>query len=200
MERNLRITGSSTKTFSPDTVTVYMNLEAVSKTADSAKTVFTSKSTLLKNIVDQLGFNSEDIRTEHFYVDKNYEYTNNQRIQNGFKAECTYSLTMDLDYDSLESLISSLSQALQMRITYDVLLKNREEEEKAVLKLAVEDAKKKAEDVAEACGVTLGDIVGINYDDMHGAVGFRSVSSTDGALAPSDVKITKSIEIMWEIK
>ena len=201
MERNLTITGSATKTFSPDTVKVYMYLEAVSKTADSAKSVFTSKSTLMTNIIKQLGFNSDDLRTENFYVDKNYEYIDNKRVQNGYKADCTYSLTMDLDYNSLESLISGLSQALQMRITYDVLLKNREAEEKAVLQLAVENARSKAEYVASACGVKLGDIVGINYDGMQGAVAFRSVNAVDeGVLAPSDVKITKNIEIMWEIK
>lgn len=199
MERNLRITGSATKKYSPDTVKVYMHLDAVAKNAELAKKVFTSKSTLMTNIINQLGFNADDLRTENFYVDKNYEYKDNQRIQNGYKADCTYSLMMDLDYTALDNLITGLSQALQMRITYDVLLKDREKEEKAVLELAVEDAKKRAEYVANACGVKLGKIVGINYEGNYGCAAFRTVNASEQNLAPSDVTITKSIELMWEI-
>lgn len=199
MERNLRVVGTATKKCSPDTAKIYMNLEAVGKTADLAKSIFTNKSTLLTNIIKQLGFNPEDLRTENFFVDKNYEYTDNKRVQNGYKADCTYSLVIDLDYAVLEQLITSLSQALEMRITYDVMLREAEKEEKEVLDLAIQDAKQKAEVVASSCGVKLGDIVGISYDEAPSFAGFRAVSS-ESNLAPSDVKITKSIEIMWEIK
>ena len=195
----MRIVGTATKNFSPDTAKIYMNLDAVGKTADLAKSIFTNKSTLLTNIIKQLGFNPEDLRTEHFFVDKNYEYNNNKRVQNGFKADCTYSLVIDLDYQVLEQLITSLSQALEMRISYDVLLKEAKKEEQVVLDLAIADARNKAEVVAKSCGVTLGDIVGINYEEAPSFIGLRAVNS-ESNLAPSDVTITKTIELMWEIK
>lgn len=195
----MRIVGTATKKFSPDTAIIYMNLDAVGKTADLAKSIFTNKATLLTNIIKQLGFNPEDLRTEHFFVDKNYEYNNNKRVQNGFRADCTYSLVIELDYSALEQLITSLSQALEMRITYNVMLKEAEKEEQSVLDLAIADARRKAEVVAKSCGVTLGEIVGINYEESPSFAGLRAVNG-ESNLAPTDVTITKTIELMWEIK
>ena len=198
MSREIKIVGTASRKVSPDTVKVYMYLMTEASTATLAQSIYNKKIELIDNILKQLGYNPEELVTEHFIVDKNIVYEDNKKVNKGYKAEATFSIVFDLDYNKLEELIANMSQALGMRITYDTYLKEADEVNQQVLNDAVQDACNKAGMVASACGVEVGEMLAIMYEDRPSFVGFRAVS--DSHLKPSEVTVSKTIEITWELK
>ena len=198
MSKEIKIVGTASKKVSPDTVKVFMYLSTEANTSTLAQSIYNKKVELIDNILKQLGYNPQDLVTEHFVVGKNIVYEDNKKVDKGFRADASFSIVFDLDYNKLEELIASMSQALGMRITYDTYLKDAEAVSQEVLNSAVKDACDKAGMVANACGVEVGEITSIKYEDMPSFAGFRAVSESH--LKPSEVEISKTIEITWELK
>jgi len=196
MERKLRITGKASVSANPDKIKVFMNLVAEAQTAELANSVFSKKVTLINNILKQLGFKADALKTESFVIDKNYEWQNNKQVEIGYKAVAHYSLVMDLDYAKLEKLISDVSAALGVKVTYNVFLSNEQALSDKAIELAIEDAFNKAELIAKKSKITLGGLVDINYVSEPSFAAYRAMGAN---IAPSeDITITRSVDMTWE--
>lgn len=197
MDRKLRVVARAAKKKAPDKIKIYIGLVAEAKTAEVANSIFSKKVALLNNILSQSGFDKQDLKTENFIIDVNREWQNGMQVDNGYYAKADYTLLMDIDYIRLEKIISSITQALGIKVTYDVLLSDITELENQVIELAVQDAKDKATLIAEYSGIRLGDIVYVDYQSAPSYAALRA--SNDGMQPSEDIEISKTIEMVWEI-
>lgn len=200
MERKLCIVGKATLKASPDKFKIFIGLLAEANTADLVNTVFTKKITLLNNILIQLGFDKDSLKTENFIIDAKKEWQNNKQVDAGYYAKGDYSLLIDVDYSLLEDIIAKLTQALGIKVTYTPQITDIDQLDNKAIAMAIDDATKKAQVIAEASKVTLGDIVEISYQGGGGGIALMRAATNSSIQPVEDIDITKTIEMVWEIK
>ena len=152
----------------PDLVSVYFNVETEGETAKEAKD---KNAEIVDKVITglvKLGLERKDIVTENFNVYPNYVYRNNEQKQEGYKAVHSLKVKLDADSNLIGDVIDAgvdneadigyinfeLSQELQNKYKAEALQK------------ATEDARFKAEGIANGLGKSLGKVVSISTSDF----------------------------------
>ena len=171
----------------------------------------------LHTAITAVGFESDDLKTLSFDARTNYE---NYRDGDGiYKSKfagyvCEYRLKLSMDFDNarltktLEAIAASGANAEQS-IAFTV--KEPEKVSARLLKAATENAREKAEVLCAASGVTLGELVNIEYN--WNDISILSVSHYERArgveavplaatpdFTPDDIKSSDTATFIWEIK
>ena len=131
----------------------------------------------------------------------------------GYRFNHNMKLEFDADNERLGHVLYALGQTEsrpEFRINYTV--KDTEAAKNKLLAKAVADSKEKAKVLAEAAGVSLGDIVNIDYSwgelEIVSAPVERCMMSAPNAAAgsykmdiePDDIDVTDTVTVVWEIK
>ncbi len=216
-QRLLRVSGRGKVTVAPDQIQLPITLVGLSKNYEATVALSTKMTNLLKKTFEDYGFKETDLKTTWFAIDSKYEGIHNERgeYRNVFQGyEFRHELTIEFvaDNELLGKALSALSSSgtnAEFRIVYTV--KDPEHAKNELLHKAMEDAKIKAEQLAAASGVTLGEIVLIDYswDDIHFKVEpmqpmmFREemkMAKMDLDINPQDINLEDTIRVVWSIK
>lgn len=218
MERTMKVTGKGKISVKPDLVQVLMDATKVCETYEEALAQSSAQTEQLKDAFCALGFERSDLKTLRFRVDteyENYRDANNDWKQRfvGYKFFHGMKLEFDADNKKLGQVLYALAQTEacpEFRINYTV--KDTEAAKNRLLAKAVADSKEKAKVLAEAAGVTLGDIVMVNYSwgelEIVSAPVERCMMNapkaamTDGYnmdIEPDDIDVTDTVTVVWEI-
>ena len=221
MERNtqlreLRVKGVGKISLKSDLIEITTSI--VAKDPEYEKTINLAAEMLdsFRAALIKAGHKKEAIKTTCFRVDAEYErydkddYAKKRFI--GFK--CVHGLRLEFDIDmkmlgtTLEA-ISGCEADSDFRIKFTV--KNRKEVAKKLQKSAIDDAKSKAEILADSSGVKLGVIQQIDYHwgeiflysstdiFMDSGHCFRApLSSID--VEPEDINLEDTATIVWNIE
>jgi uncharacterized protein YggE len=162
--------GNSVIEVEPNIISVYFTVETWGETAQDAKD---NNSLIVDELISNLivkGFNREDITTESFSVFQDYTWTNNGREDNGFKA--THYLKVSLEkegYNSVGEVIDAGvdAGALVSYVGFELSQELQSQTKAEALKLATEDARMKAEAIAEGLGMTLGSLQSVSTSDFY---------------------------------
>ncbi len=158
----------------------------------------------LKKAVGDAGFDMDDLRSSGMSV--RAVYAEKERKGKRSKVfdcfEYSYEVTMTADLG--DGCVGRLTDALvacegapEFCMAYEVSDPSVPESE--ARRLAVEDAGRSAEQIAEASGVRLGKILSISYDSCGGmGRGMRCMSACNG-LEPEDREFRESVRIKWAI-
>jgi uncharacterized protein YggE len=217
--RTITVRGSGAASAAPDTIELNMTINKLDK--DYAKAMAQSSQAVVKleDLAEAVGLAKTDLKTVTFNVstrtssyqdrltkewrDKflGYEVTNRLRLAFAFDTDCLNNILSRLS--QLEDLDPNLS--IRFTIKDDASLKDQ------VLLSATSSARHRAELLAQASGVTLGDLQEINYS--WGRVDFYSETEYQPkmlkanmmmeveamAFTPEDIEVSDEVTFVWEI-
>lgn len=171
----------------------------------------------IKEIVERAGLNDRELKTVKFDVDSKYE---SYREKNGnYKSrlvgfQYTQKFYIQFPYDNIQ-LSKILYELSHCDVNVEFSIKHTVKDITAVknelLSKAVQDSKNKAEILSKASGVTLGDIINIDYS--WGEIEIYSEPIQNYCLAEStisepydidievdNIDVRDTVTIVWEIK
>ena len=220
MERTIRVTGKGVISVKPDMIRLLLTLDDMYDTYEKTLERSTVQVEVLKDCFEKLGFQRTDLKTLSFNVNTEYEsYQDHRKVWRkkflGYKFVHRLKIEFDADNTRLGQVLYALAHASikpEFRINYTI--KDTEAAKNQLLGKAVADSKEKAKVLTEAAGVTLGDIVTIDYS--WGEITFLSEpmqrcmslaeeccmpsGSYDIDIEPDDIDVTDTVTVVWEIR
>jgi len=209
MERTIAVNGTGSVTASPDVA--YINIGVHTENADP-KEALTSNTSQAQDVVDAikaLGVTAEDIQTSNFNVYPTYEYgPMGETLGSKYVVDNTVYVTVrDLSKlgEMLQAVVSSGANNIN-GITFDILDKDTLASE--ARKKAVENARKQAQDIAEAAGVELGELMYVNvyysgttYPQYEGKGGGGAYSADLSVpVSAGKMVVTAEVNMTYKIK
>jgi hypothetical protein len=209
MERTIAVNGTGSITASPDVA--YINVGVHTENTDP-KEALTSNTAQAQDVVDAikaLGVSVEDIQTSSFYVYPSYDYgPNGETLGTKYIVDNTVYVTVrDLTRlgEMLEAVVNSGANNIN-GITFDILDKDTLASE-ARMK-AVENARLQAQDIADAAGVELGELMYVNvyysgttYPQYEGKGGGGAYSADLSVpVSAGKMVITAEVNMTYKIK
>ena len=169
-ENVLEVQGTATVKAMPDLTVVYIGIENVASTSEEVGNL---NSAVLEKLIEALaseGFESSDLETINFNIYPNYEWVNGVRKGKGYIASHTLAIEM-LANDTLKvgrvvNLVLE-SGATVSSISFKLNSESQIKYKAEALKLASEDARRKAEAVAEGFGKSVGKLVSVQVNDYN---------------------------------
>lgn len=219
--RTIRVTGSGMLKLKPDTTKVSITLEGFYLDYSETLRHSSENTETLKDLLSAFGFERSDLKTLNFSVDTEYEGYEEEGIfkqrLKGYRFHHYFKIEFDSDNERLGKILYTLANSElnpEIRISYTV--KDHEKAKNDLLGKAVNDAKSKAEIIACAASVSLGDIQNIEYSlgikdfevrPMNRALMKMSDSEADNLntsaysldIEPDDIEVSDSVTVIWEI-
>ncbi len=212
--RKLTVRGSGKASVPPDWIVI--NIDLVASEYNYADTIKAATRQLaqLRESLYSVGFKKEDIKTKRLNVDTVYsrykdKSDNYQRVFQGYKANHDLYIAFDIDNDRLGRIIKAISESeAEPEFSIEYTVKNKNKVKYQLLKNAVADARKKAEVLTEAAGVSLGLVLRIDYDwtevRFHHNYGINesmSMLKEDSMdIMPDDIDAADNVTIVWSLE
>ena len=216
MSRTITVKGTGRVSLSPDLTAVTMTLDTVDKNYDRAMERSAALLDGLREALTAVGFDKKELKTTSFNVSTRYE---GQRDSDGNYRNvfvgyaCVHGLKLEFDFDTkrLSAVLSAIARcvaepSLNVRFT----VRDQEAAADALLQSAAENARHKAEVLAAASGVKLGELLSVNYSwgelnvysDTDYCVEEKCMAMPMGAamdLTPDDIELSDTATFVWEI-
>lgn len=179
------------------------------------KTVETSvntKSKALTDSVKKLGVKEEDIKTTSYNLYPQYDYNSPSRSITGYNISTTYQITVR-DLDKVNDIITAATGSganMEGNISFDINEQTKNDKLNEARRLAVEDAKKKAQGLAGSAGITLGKIINISESqnlneirplyDLAAGKGSGPSAAPVANIQPGQTEINTTVSLSYEIR
>ena len=219
MNRTITIKGIGKLSLKPDQTVVSLMLKTVHADYDKAMDEAAKHLEQLRSAIAEIGFTKDDLKTTSFDVGTEYE---NERDKNGNYKQIfvgyrvTHGLKLEFDFDSqrLSKVLGAIAVCIaEPELNVQFTVKDKEAVDAALLQSACANAKAKAEILTKASGVTLGELVSIDYNwgELHlcspthyemdpPCMARASAAPTDMDIEPDDIDVSDSITFVWEIR
>lgn len=223
MERTIRITGKGKLSIKPDTIRLIMTIEGVHEEYDKAVQTSAEMTEGLKDLLEQPGVDRDLIHTLYYNVNAEYESYQAKdkswkRRLTGYKFIHRLKLEFPFDNELLGKILFALGHS-NLRPEFDIeyTVADTEKAKNELLNKAVADSKKKALILSQAAGISLGDIITIDYSRTEIDFVSKPVNrmmleaccmENDGSaetsgynidIAPDDINVTDNVTIVWGI-
>lgn len=165
-QRTLTVNGVGKVTLTPDVAYVSIGVQTEDASAASAVRANTATAQAVIAAIQSFGLEAKDITTTNFSVWLNEHYDENgQLVSKTYVVQNTVYVTVR-KLDILGDLLDAVTQAGANNISgisFDV--EDKTEAIAQARSLAIESARKQAEELAKAAGVTLGEVQSISFYD-----------------------------------
>lgn len=215
--RTIRVTGKGQLSLAPDLTRITMTLEGLCPEYSETLRRSSEDTEALRELLSRFGFARSDLKTLNFSVDAEYESIQERGSYKkrfvGYRFHHSMKVEFDSDNQRLGRLLYALANApvkTEFRITYTV--KDPESAKNELLGRAVKDAAAKAAVLAEAAGLSLGEIQSIDYS--FGELVFEvqpmnrmlmadrplsAKESYDLNIEPDCIQVSDTVTLVWEI-
>lgn len=195
--RSMSVSGTGTVSLVPDIASINIGVHTEADLVNDALSENTAQANAIASILQALGVEEKDIQTSNFnvYPADRYDPMTGQVQSRYFVVDNTVTVIVR-DLSSLGEVLSAVVDAGANNIygiSFDI-----EDRDAAVAQarlLAIQNAKEKAQEIADAAGVELGDLLSINvyggvtpvtyYDAKGGAYAESAVPVSAGTLTIS---------------
>lgn len=205
--RTLSVAGSGKVFLTPDLATITIGVRTENADAGRAVLDNNAKAEEIASALKEMGVEEKDIQTSNFNI-----YANQQFDERGNPVSTTYVVenTVFVTVRDLSKLGELLGKAVEAGanqvygIQFDV--ENKEEALSQARKAAVENARAKAEELAAAAGVTLGDIRliseagGFPVPVFEGKGGVGGGGAAEVPISPGELSLTVEVSVIFELK
>jgi hypothetical protein len=215
---NINVNGVSNLKVIPDITSIYFSAESEGETAVEARDGNKKIVDALTMELIKLGFYTEDIQTDNFNVYPNYIWNNREREQEGYKA--THSIRIELSeerFDDISDVIDAGvdSGVLVSYINFELSEEKQQEYKNQAVLEATEDARTKAEAIANGLDKRLGKIISVSdqsfgynpwpifYAERAQASNVdvaESAKSATASIQPGEQEVNARVNIVYEIK
>jgi uncharacterized protein YggE len=189
--RTISVNGNGKVYLTPDIAYIYLGVHTESPDAKEAVSSNNAQSQKVKDALTQFGIDPKDIQTSNFSIYPNQQYDNNGKPTTlRYIVDNTVYVTvrkLDKIGDLLDAVVQAGANSIQS-ISFDVA--DRSAALSQARKLAVTDAHDQAQELAQAAGVTLGDVQTISYYSSPTPVPMYDAKSLGAAAAPASVPIS----------
>lgn len=210
-DRTIHVTGSGSVTGEPDIAALDVGVSVEKETVAEAREEAAIAMTALINSLQANNVAEKDIKTENFSIYPQYDYTENGRALRGYTVHNTVRVKVR-ELETLSEVIDDAAEAggnsivinsIQFMIDETTPLQTQ------ARSLAVKDAEAKAQTLAEASGVRLGEPVIITEDTYFAGpptpyatteADFDDGARTATPIALGELTVTVIVTVVYEIE
>ncbi|MDD4075126.1 MAG: SIMPL domain-containing protein [Eubacteriales bacterium] len=215
-ERFITIKGRGSANAKPDRIHLLLTLKTLDKNYEKMMSDSASKLDILYTSMEQIGIPRKDVKTTNFAINSQYESIRdkNNNWKQVFQGYCcNQNLKIELAFDMVRlgealNVIAQCTADPELNIRFTV--KDAEGMKNEVLRAAAKDARAKAELLAEASGVKLGQLYHINYSwgeiEVYSPTNYEKLAVPCAAapdameIEPEDVSMEDTVTFTWEIE
>ncbi len=201
----IHVVGTGTVTMSPDIATAQIGVQTFSSEVEPAINENNRKSDAIQAALRKQGIEEKDMRTSSFsiYPQRDYQHNKPDEII-GYQVNNTISVIIR-DIDSVGKILQVAIDAGSNNIYgINFTLDDQEPFENEARVKAIENAREKAESMAEAAGINLGKVLSIS--ESSGSWPIMAKADYDGRefssevpIQPGELELTISVEMVFEI-
>src|SRR3989344_3632767 len=194
----------------PDVTSVYFFVETKKERAEDAKNSNNAIFNEIKTALLRNGILDKDITTEQFSVNENFEWDGTTSVRNGFIAQHYAKVNLQ-DIDQASKVIDAVIDN-QGRINYINFELSQEKQnfyKAEALKLASEDATRKAEAIASGLNKELGRLVSVETDEFQynpwpifsrdaGIMEKAAIKETVTDISPSEREVSARVVVKYK--
>ena len=213
--KSITVGGSAVKSIDPNIVVVSFEVWAKATTAKAAQQTSSSEFQRAKKIFDNFKVEKKDIQTESYSVSPEYKYDQKtqQNLMIGFRVGQSMTITLRKT-DDIGGFLDGLVTPAKVTdrgisvsgITWDS--DKRDQVEISGLADAVQDARKRADEIAKAAGVKIKNVENISHNVHVSAPAPRMYSKAMSAaqsdssateLSAGQIKVKIEVQAEYEI-
>lgn len=207
----IHVTGSGSVVGEPDIATLNLGVSVEKKTVAEARE---AAATAMTGMIASLKVNDiaeNDIQTERFSIHPQYDYTENGRVLRGYSVNNTVSAKVR-DLENLSEVIDAAAEAggdIIVVNSIQFMIEDTTPLQTQARGLAVKNAEAKAQTLADASGVTLGEPIAIT-ETSHAAsppIAFaeEAAFADDSArsrtpIEAGELTVTVNVTVVYEIE
>lgn len=208
--RTLSVSGSGQAYLAPDIASIYLGVHTESQTAADAVAENTAQTQKVIKAITDFGIDAKDVRTSNFSIwpmDQFDPVSGRPTGEKSYAVDNTVLVTVR-DLAKLGDLLDTVVQAganTVNSVQFDVA--NKDDGLKQARVDAVKDAETQAKDLAEATGLSLGEIQSITFVDnqypiFDGKGGGGGIASEAAAvpIQPGQLTFTVTVNVTYELK
>lgn len=219
MERTLRITGTGKLSIKPDLINIFLTIQGLKKDYDELLKTSAKATNEIKNLLEEVGFKKDDIKTISFNIDTEYDSYRDElnNYIKEFKGFC-FTHKMKIQFEANNKTLGQVLYALSKCIsnpTFSIVytVSNPEEYKNKLLEKAIADSKEIAVVIANASGVKLGKILSIDYSWSELRISsspfenkkwfFEEDSDESNYVMDveiDDIDVTDTVTVIWNIE
>lgn len=228
MNKELKVTGKGKVSIKPDLIRVRIEIGGTESDYASAVQASSDATNAVKDSLVKLGFEKSDVKTLNYEVQTTYEsYQARDRSWKRRFSGYKYSHKMKIEFPADNEKLGQVLYAIahcgtnpEFNIEYTVADPEAAKDE--LLRKAIEDSKHKAQVLADAAGMTIEEILSINYswgeidfvtrpyseilnniccdDDCDDEADIAMPMGYGMDVEPDDIKVTDTVTVIWSIK
>lgn len=199
--------GSARVSGAPDWVVISFNLASHNYEYAKSMDKLAIQTDSLRQELASVGLDQESLKTSQFNIGTDFDWINNSHIFKGYKATHDLRIEFPFEKNYLNEVLRVLSRT-QSRASFKISfeIKDPEPLRQQAIAGAVKNSREKAQVLAQASGVTLGEIMEIDYSwsEIHfqPIVNYSCLEAAPPTydITPDDVEISDSVTVIWSIK
>ncbi len=202
-QNQMQVTGTATTKKSPDIAIAQIGVQTINKEVEPAVAENNRKAEAIISALKQIGISEKDIKTVSFNIYPLRDYKNNDpNTIIGFQVDNTVSITfrnLDIVGKGLQSAITAGANNIY---GIEFTLSDPEPVRNELRVLAIQDARKKAENMAQAAGIQLGKIISINESSSTPIYRYAYDKVAAESAVPvqsGELDITVQVNIVYEL-
>ena len=205
--RQISVSGTGKVYLAPDVAYVFIGVQSQAENVGDALNQNNAKAQTIAAALKELGIEDKDIQTSSFNIFPQQQYSPEGQITGTtYMVDNTVNVTVR-DLSVLGKLLDAVVRAGANSINginFDVVDKTQAISE--ARKLAIEDARATAQELAAAAGVTLGDLYSLNAYMNTGPVtvfdnkGGMAVEAGQVPISAGQLMISVDVNLSYEIK
>jgi uncharacterized protein YggE len=209
--RTLSVSGNGQAFLAPDIAYIYVGVHTEAQTAAEAVAVNTTQTQALISAIEDFGIAANDIRTSNFSIwpmDRFDPATGAPTGEKTYVADNTVYVTVR-DLETLGDLLDTAVQAganTVNSVQFDV--ENKDEALKEARVDAMNNAKQQAQELADAAGLSLGEIRSISFvdnqfpifDGKGGGGGGVAAEAAAVPIQPGQLSFTVTVNVTYELR
>ena len=218
MEKTITVRGTGRISVKPDLIRVSLTLRIKDKDYAEAMTRSAKLQDALRTALEKAGFERDALKTGSFNVLTEYESVRDQngsfrQVFSGYVCEHQMNIEFPFDTELLSRVLTSIAFCVadpELNVSFTV--KDRDAISDALLASAAKNARRRAELLAEASGVKLGELLSIDYNwsevsfisptscRMNKRSAVFAEESVDMDINPQEIDLSDSATFVWEIE
>lgn len=205
--RTIRVRGSAEVSAAPDWVTITFNVSSSDYEYGKCLEKLEEQTEKLREELIGVGLEKESLKTIRFNIDTDFERFKNRREFKGYRALHDLKVSFPFERDYLNQVLGVLSYT-KSQASFNIYfgIKETEPLRQQAIAEAVKNSQEKAEVLAEAAGVNLGEIMQIDYSwseiRFESSLRVDSICESSSAsydFTPEDVDVSESVNVVWSI-
>ncbi len=207
----LIVQGQGKVAVAPDIAKVSLGIEETGSSLRAVQDSVNKKSKSLTDELKKLGIKEGNIKTTSYNLYPEYDYQGRPPRVTGFRVSITYEVKIP-DFDKVNDVLVKATEIGANSIgnvSFEVNDKTKKEKLQEAREEAIKEAKDKAEGLAKAAGITLGEIVNISEQqgfeprpipllEKSGIGGDTQIAQPE--IAPGETELSVIVSLSFELR